>query len=319
VTIVAAVHYAQGKAASPIDLAGGSPPTAGFDWIGIHAPSDVEMATVARRYALHPLAVEDAVDGRQMPKIESYGEQLFLVARTATLIDGRIDYGETAIFIGRTFIITVRHGSARSHSPLRQQLETTPLLLGHGPDYVLHAILDYIVDAYFPIVNTIEEDVLAMEDRLLDGFLQHADVIQLFSLRHDVVRFQRMLGPMQEVARRLVNLEFPCIDANTMPYFRDVLDHVLRAEYRVSGLRDVLSSAIETSNLLEQQRQGAITRQLAAWAAILAVPTAIAGIYGMNFDRMPELRWTYGYPVILGVMAAICTGLYFRFKRSGWL
>ncbi|MFT3967075.1 MAG: magnesium/cobalt transporter CorA [Sphingobium sp.] len=323
-TIIAAVHYEKGAPSERIDLTAGggiseTPPETGFDWVGLFEPSEAEMKSVADRYGLHPLAVEDAVNGRQLPKLESYGEQLFLIARTASLVEGRIDYGETAIFLGRSFIVTVRHGSARSHTRLREQLETTPMLLGHGPDYVLHAILDYIVDGYFPIVNTIEEDVLAMEDRLLEGYLRHEDVVQLFSLRHDTVRFQRILGPMQEVARKLVNLDFPCIDDNTMPYFRDVLDHVLRAEYRVGGLREVLSSAIETSNLVEQQRQGEITRQLAAWAAILAVPTAIAGIYGMNFDFMPELRWKYGYFIVIGLMAVICGALYRRFKRTGWL
>lgn len=318
-TIVAAVHYEHGEPSAKIDIASDAVVETGFDWIGLFEPSEAEMAAVAHRYHLHPLAVEDALNGRQMPKLESYGDRLFLIARTASLVDGRIDYGETAIFVGRHFIVTVRHGSARSHTQLRELLETSPNLLGHGPDYVLHAILDYIVDGYFPIVNTIEEDVLAMEDRLLEGFLQHEDVVRLFTLRHDSVRFQRVLGPMQEVARRLVNLEFPCIDSNTMPYFRDVLDHVLRAEYRVTGLREVLSSAIETSNLVEQQRQGEITRQLAAWAAILAVPTAIAGIYGMNFEFMPELTWRYGYFVTVTVIAVACVGLYLRFKATRWL
>lgn len=318
-TIIAAVHYEEGRPASEIDIASGAVVESGFDWVGLFEPSEEEMAAVARRYHLHPLSVEDALNGRQLPKLDHYGSQLFLVASTASLTDGRIDYGETAIFLSRHFIVTVRHGSARSHQRLREQLETTPSLLGHGPDYVLHAILDFIVDGYFPIVDTIEEDVLAMEDRLLEGFLSHDDVVRLFTLRHDTVRFQRVMGPMQEVSRKLVNLEFPCIDANTMPYFRDVLDHVLRAEYRVSGLREVLSSAIETSNLVEQQRQGEITRQLAAWAAILAVPTAIAGIYGMNFEHMPELHWKYGYFFVLGVMGAICSALYMRFRRSGWL
>lgn len=319
-TIIAAVHYEKGASSEKIDLGRDhNPSPGGFDWVGLFEPSEEEMATVARRYNLHPLAVEDAISGRQLPKLESYGQQLFLIARTATLTGARIEYGETAIFLGRSFIVTVRHGSARTHSRLREQLETSPELLGHGPDYVLHAILDFIVDGYFPIVDTVEEDVLAMEDRLLEGFLRHEDVLQLFALRHDVIRFQRMLAPMQEVARKLVNLEFPCIDDNTMPYFRDVMDHVQRAEYRVGGLREVLSSAIETSNLLEQQRQSEITRQLAAWAAILAVPTAIAGIYGMNFANMPELQWKYGYFLVLALMLTICTSLYLRFKRSGWL
>jgi magnesium transporter len=319
VTVVAAVHYEEGRPSADIDIGSDVVSESGFDWIGLCDATKEEMAAVARRYHLHPLAVEDALNGRQLPKLETYGSDLFLIARTASLTDGHIDYGETAIFLGRNFVVSVRHGSARSHTRLREQLETSPNLLGHGPDYVLHAILDYIVDGYFPIVNTIEEDVLAMEDRLLEGYLRREDVTTLFTLRHDVVRFQRVLGPMQEVSRRLVNLEFPCIDQNTMPYFRDVLDHVLRAEYRVTGLREVLSSAIETSNLVEQQRQGEITRQLAAWAAILAVPTAIAGIYGMNFQFMPELHWKYGYFLVIGFMALTCTALFIRFKRSGWL
>lgn len=319
-TVIAAVRYENGQPARNFEVTGEPEPDApGFEWIGLFAPTAEELAAAARRYGLHPLAVEDAMDIQQMPKIESYGEQIFVVARTASLHEGRVTYGETSIFLGRHFILTVRHGSARAHTELREKLQHSPHLLGHGPDYVLHAILDFIVDGYFPIVNTIEEDVLAMEDRLLAGYLRHEDVVRLFTLRHDVVRFQRVLGPMQEVARRLAKLEFPCIDANIMPYFRDVLDHILRAEYRVTGLREVLSSAIETSNLVEQQQQGVITRQLAAWAAMLAVPTAIAGIYGMNFDVMPELRWKYGYFAVLGVMATVCATLYWRFKKSGWL
>lgn len=319
-TVIAAVHYEKGASVRPIDFGKDERLSeTGFDWIGLAEPSEAEMESVARRYHLHPLAVEDALHGRQIAKVESYGDQLFVIARTASLTDDRIAYGETAIFVGRYFIITVRHGSARSHTPLRAQLETSPNLLMHGPDYVLHAILDYIVDGYFPIVNTVEEDVLAMEENLLEGFLKREDILRLFALRHDIVRFQRTLGPMEEVARRLANLEFSCIDHNTQPYFRDVFDHVRRAEFRMSGLREVLSSVIETSNLVQQQQQGVITRQLAAWAAILAVPTAIAGIYGMNFDIMPELRWHYGYFAVLGVMGTICTTLYVRFKRSGWL
>jgi magnesium transporter len=319
-TIIAAKHYLDGKAAGPVDFAVDAPlPDSGFDWIGLFEPTADEIESVARRYGLHPLAVEDAACGRQMPKIELYGDQLFCVARTASLIDGAVVYGETAIFVSRNFIITVRHGSERVHTPLRAQLESNPTLLAHGPDYVLHAVLDYIVDGYFPIVDTIEEDVLAVEQGMIDSFLKRKDIVRLFTLRHDVIRFQRHLGPMEEVAARLSNLEFPCIDANTHPYFRDVLDHIRRAAFRMTGLREVLSSVIETSNLVEQQHQGEITRQLAAWAAILAVPTAIAGIYGMNFDNMPELRWDYGYFAVVGAMAVICVTLYIRFKRSGWL
>ena len=160
----------------------------------------------------------------------------------------------------------------------------------HGVDYVLHAILDFVVDGYLPMVETIEEEVLAMEHRAIDNFLGRHEINRIFTLRRELIRFQRVLGPMGEVAGKFVRQELPCIDAETRPYFSDVLDHVRRVQALVDGLREVLTSVFEFSNLLEQQRTGAITRQLAAWAAILAVPTAIAGIYGMNFEHMPELK-----------------------------
>jgi magnesium transporter len=184
---------------------------------------------------------------------------------------------------------------------------------------VLHAILDFIVDGYFEVIDMVEEQVLAMEDRALDSFLDRVQTARLFTVRRDLFRLTRILGPMEDLANRFINIDLPQVDANIDPYFRDLADHVRRVNYRVAGLRDTLTSVIETSGLLEQQRQGAITRQLAAWAAILAVPTAIAGIYGMNFDVMPELRWEYGYYAIVGVMVTICLSLYVRFKRAGWL
>lgn len=290
-----------------------------FVWIGICDPTDAEMRTLTAQYDLHPLAVEDAVNANQLPKVDVYGDQLFVVARTAQLHGDGIEYGETAIFVGHSHIISVRHGSARSHKALRQQLEAAPTLLVHGVDYVLHAILDYIVDGYLPIVETIEDEVLAMEQRTLDAFLGRDEVVRIFTLRRELIRFQRVLGPMSEVSGKIVRLDLPCIDVEAKPYFSDVLDHVRRVATMVDGLRDVLTSVFEFSNLLEQQRTGAITRQLAAWAAILAVPTAIAGIYGMNFEHMPELKTQYGYFVVLGVIALICSALYIRFRRVGWL
>ncbi|MET0376905.1 MAG: magnesium and cobalt transport protein CorA [Rhizorhabdus sp.] len=321
-TVVAAYLYRDGKRVREvtIDAKVDCPSDRSeFVWIGICDPSDEEMQTLKERYALHPLAVEDAVNAKQLPKVDIYGDQLFVVARTANLVGDQIDYGETAIFVGHSHIISVRHGSARSHKALREQLEAVPTLLVHGVDYVLHAILDYIVDGYLPIVDAIEESVLMMEQRSLDAFLGRDDITRIFTLRRQLTRFQRTLVPMGEVAAKLVRLELPCIDAESRPYFSDVSDHVRRVQAMVDGLLQVLTSVFEFSNLLEQQRTGAITRQLAAWAAILAVPTAIAGIYGMNFKHMPELETHYGYFVVLGVIVAVCMLLYFRFKRAGWL
>ncbi|HVF94200.1 MAG TPA: magnesium and cobalt transport protein CorA [Sphingomonas sp.] len=290
-----------------------------FVWIGLCDPTEAEMASLQAQYRLHPLAIEDAVNAQQLPKVDIYGDQLFVVARTAHLAGDEIAYGETAMFVGHSHIISVRHGSARSHRALRAQLEAAPTLLAHGVDYVLHAILDFIVDGYLPIVETIEDNVVTMEQRTLDAFLGRDDITRIFTLRRQLIRFQRVLGPMAEVAAKFVRLELPCIDADARPYFSDVLDHVRRVQTMVDGLLQVLTSVFEFSNLLEQQRTGAITRQLAAWAAILAVPTAIAGIYGMNFQNMPELKTQYGYFVVLAVIVAICTLLYVRFRAVKWL
>ena len=290
-----------------------------FAWVGLLEPTADELRVLQARFGLHPLAVEDALNANQMPKIEVYGEQLFVVARTAQLEHDEIRYGETDIFVGRHHIVTVRHGSARAHLELRHQLEAAPTHLRHGVDYVLHAVLDFIVDGYFPIVEAIEDEVLAMERRALDAFLTRDEVSRIFTIRGELMRFRRTLAPMEEVASRLEHHEMPCIDPEVRPYFRDVQDHARHAASLVDGLREVLSSVFEVSTLLEQQRQGEITRRLAAWAAILAVPTAVAGIYGMNFVFMPELHWRYGYFLVVVVIAVICAYLYSRFRRSHWL
>ena len=290
-----------------------------FVWIGLADPTEEELRTLQVRFNLHPLAVEDAFRAHQLPKVDVYGEQLFVVTRTAYLDGAHIGYGETHVFVGRGHIITVRHGSARAHSALREQLEATPMLLQHGVDYVLHAVLDFVVDGYPPIVSAIEAEVLEMERRALDAFLERDEVNRIFHLRRELMAFRRLLGPMGEVARRLEYLESPIIDDEVRPYFRDVLDHVHHVEAMVAGLLDVLTSVFDVSTLLEQQRQGSSTRKLASWAAILAVPTAIAGIYGMNFQNMPELTWRYGYFVVIAVIGTLCAALYLRFKQTKWL
>ena len=290
-----------------------------FVWIGIADPTEAELRTLQETYALHPLAVEDAFKAHQLPKVDVYGDQLFVVARTAYLEDDAIAYGETAVFVGHSHIISVRHGSTRAHTALRSDLEAAPMLLSYGVDYVLHAILDFITDGYLPMVETIELEVVEMEQRAVDNFLGRAEINRIFGLRRELMRFQRILVPMSEVAGKFVRLDLPCIDNEARPYFNDVLDHVRRVQLIVDDLREVLTSVFEFSNLLEQQRTGAITRQLAAWAAILAVPTAIAGIYGMNFDHMPELKTQYGYFVVLGVIASACSGLFIWFRHTKWL
>lgn len=320
--VVAAYLYRDGARVRsvPIDeKANCSEDKSEFVWIGIADPEADEMKALQDCYDLHPLAIEDAIAAHQLPKIDVYGDHLFVVARTARLEGEKIEYGETAIFVGSHFIITVRHGSPRTHTALREQLEKAPTLLMHGTDYLLHAVLDFIVDGYAPLVDSIEEEVLELESQAAGAFLSREDVNHIFSLRRELIRFQRILGPMGEVALKLARQDLPCIEPGARMYFSDVQDHVRRVQARVDGLCEALTSVFEFSTLLEQQRTGAITRQLAAWAAILAVPTAMAGIYGMNFANMPELHARYGYFAVITVMLGICTLLYARFRSAGWL
>jgi magnesium transporter len=321
-TVIAAKVYRDGRLLHDLDLSKDIPQlekSTDFVWIGLLEPDDGMLLKIQDRFGLHQLAVEDALDRKHLPKMETYGDHLFVVARTFHLENERIAYGNTAFFVGRQFIVTVRHGSMRAHNSIRNQLEATPWLLKQGPDFVLHEILDFIVDGYLEVIDLVEEQVLAMEDHAMEAFLDRAETARLFTTRRDLFRLRRVLGPMEDLANRFVNLDLPQIDDALDPYFRDLADHVRRVNYRVDGLRETLTSVIDTSGLLEQQRQGVITRQLAAWAAILAVPTAIAGIYGMNFKFMPELEWKYGYLIIVGGMASLCIGLYIRFRRVGWL
>jgi len=291
-----------------------------FFWLGLYEPTPGELEGIAKRFGLHPLAIEDALKANQLPKVEAYGDQLFVITRTANLDADTIHPGETAFFLGPHFIVSVRHGSARTHTDIRSRLETLPAKLAHGPDYVLYAVLDFIVDGYFPVIDAIEDRMLLVEESVMDTPLDAAEIRHLYAQRHEIIRFQRLVGMMKEVAGRLATEDdLPNIDPAVRPFFRDIWDHVQRAEFRLAGLRDIAASVIETNGMLEQQRQGVITRQLAAWAAILAVPTAIAGIYGMNFEHMPELGWTFGYPLIVAAMAGICLSLYWRFKHIGWL
>src|SRR5579872_6694486 len=227
-TVVAAYLYRAGKRLRAISIdekVDCAEDKSEFVWIGIADPNADELRRLQQTYNLHPLAVEDALKADQLPKVDIYGDQLFVVAMTAHLEDEAIAYGETAIFVGHSHIISVRSGSARAHSSLRDHLEATPTLLMHGVDYVLHAILDFIVDGYRPMVEEIEAEVLAMEQRTVDNFLDRHEINRIFALRRELIRFQRILAPMGEVAAKMVCAHLPCIDPETHPYFSDVLDH----------------------------------------------------------------------------------------------
>lgn len=321
-TVIASYYYNEGKRVREVAIderVAAEKSRSGFCWIGLTEPTKDELHSLQKTYGLHPLAVDNAMHPQCPPKLEVYNDELYVVANTAELDGDRIRYGKTAIFTGHNHLITVRHGTPGALGNLREQLEAAPAQFGKGVDYVLHAILHRIVDQYLPIFEMIEDDVLAMERRSLDDFLGREEVARIFGLRCELTRFQRTLGAMAELVRKLVRGHYPCIGAEVRPYFNDVADHVSRVQAMIDGLLQVLSTVFEFSSLLEAQRIGVITRQLAAWAAILAVPTAIAGIYGMNFKHMPELDTAYGYFVVLGAMTLICLFLFMRFKKAKWL
>ncbi len=321
-SVIAAYYYNEGKRVREVALDERIQLDMGrsdFCWIALREPIADELHMLQATYHLHPLAVGNVMHPIGPPKLEVYNGELYIVAQTAELVGDRIRYGKMAIFTGHNHLISVRHGNGGALGNLREQLEASPALFGQGVDYVLHAILHRIVDQYLPIFEMIEDGVLAMERRSLESFLGQQEIARIFELRGELTRFKRTLGAMAEVVRKLVRGHFPCISAEVRPYFNDVADHVDRVQSMVDGLLQNLSSVFEFSSLLEAQRTGVTTRQLAAWAAILAVPTAIAGIYGMNFKNMPELDTTYGYFVVLGVMTMFCLFLFVRFKMAKWL
>jgi magnesium transporter len=288
-------------------------------WIGLFEPSPDLLQRVQAQLNLHYLAIEDAAKAHQHPKIEQYGEALFIVARTAQLVRGRIAFGETHLFVGRGYVVSVRHGASTPYTPVRERCESCPALLSHGEDYILYAILDFIVDNYMPVLETLQKEVESIEGSVFSKRAKYVDVRRLHMIRRDLLRFRNSAVPLVEVCRRLEHAEVVAIDAAMQPLFRDVTDHVLRVQEEIDALREVLAFAFEASLMTGQAQQTAITRRLAAWAAMLAVPTAIAGIYGMNFEYIPELKWRYGYFLVMGIIGAMCGTLYWRFRRNDWI
>ena len=290
-----------------------------FICVDLFNPTEDDFTDYKERLGLHNLAIEDAMSSSQLAKLDLYDGQIFTILKTASLNGDCVEYGEMSFFLSGKFIIIVRHVELPGYQAFRTRLGNIPVSHRRGPDFVLHSVADFIVDSYLPLMQMIEDSVLELEEQMLESFLDREQITRIFRLRREVIHFQRVLGKMSEVMGKFVHLQIPCLSDEVKPYFNDVLDHLSRMDILVSSLIDVITSVFEASSLLEQQRQGVITRRLAAWAAILAIPTAIAGIYGMNFKNMPEVDSPYGYFIVLLVMALLSLYLYWRFKKSGWL
>ncbi|HZO58784.1 MAG TPA: magnesium/cobalt transporter CorA [Solirubrobacterales bacterium] len=291
-----------------------------FAWLGLYEPSAEEFDTVSREFGLHPLAVEDAVKAHQRSKVEIYEHTMLIVLKPVRYIDRDevVDIGEIALFVNPEFLISVRHGQPSPLKGVRERLEREPELVEHGPPGVMYAIVDRIVDDYEPVVEGLTNDIQEVEEQVFSpGRLNPAE--RIYYLEREVLDFTRAVSPLAPAVERLATRSHDLIPADLRPYFRDVHDHMLRVNGQVEQFRDLLSTALGANLTQINVRQNEDMRRITAWVAILAVPTAVAGIYGMNFQHMPELDWEYGYPTVLAVIAIACVYLYFRFRRAGWL
>ena len=320
--VVAASAYAGGRRVAdiPVEEAGAWARRPGHVvWIGLLEPSTELLRRMQSQFGLHDLAIEDAAKAHQRPKIEQYGDMLFIVARTAQMVEGRIAFGETHLFVGDGYVLSVRHGASVSYAAVRAHCEACPNTLSHGQDYIVYAILDFIVDNYMAVLEAIHAEVESIEDRVLSRTARQPQIERLYLLRRDLLRLRNGVVPLAEVCRRLEHADVLPHAPAMQPFLRDVSDHIRRLEEEIESLREVLSFAFEAGLMTGQVQQNDIIRKLAAWAAILAVPTAVAGIYGMNFEYMPELKWEYGYYAVLASVIGLCGFLYYRFRRDGWL
>jgi magnesium transporter len=291
-----------------------------FVWLGLYEPTSDEFDAVRAAFGLHELAVEDAVKAHQRPKLEVYDDSLFLVLKTARYLEDeeRVEFGEILVFAGESFVVHVRHGEATALSSVRRAVESRADLLRCGPGAVLHAVVDHVVDDYGPVIAGLENDIGEVE---LEVFSERGQnpVQRIYMLKREVLELHQAAAPLAEALEALHSRKFEVIHEDIREYFRDVHDHVLRVVERTTTFSDLLTSVLSANLTSVTVRQNEDMRRISAWVAMAAVPTMLAGIYGMNFEHMPELGWAAGYPLVLGVMAVICSLMYRFFRRSGWL
>ncbi|MFJ4923748.1 magnesium and cobalt transport protein CorA [Streptomyces sp. NPDC088725] len=299
----------------------------GFVWIGLHEPSQEEFAGVAELFALHRLAVEDAVTAHQRPKAELYDGTLFAVFKTVSYVEHTeltatsevVDTGELMVFTGRDFVITVRHGSHGSLGPLRETLEADPESLAKGPAAVLHAIADRMVDDYLGVTDALQDDMDAVETAVFSERPGRAEAGRIYQLKRELLELKRAVSPLDRPLRKLAAEPSRLLGPEIQKYFRDVTDHLARVTEQIAGFDNLLDSILQAHLAQVTVAQNEDMRKITAWAAVIAVPTMVCGVYGMNFEHMPELRWTYGYPFVLSVIAVACFGIHRVFRRNGWL
>lgn len=290
-----------------------------FVWVGLYEPGEGVLEKLQEEFNLHDLAVEDAHHAHQRPKIETYGQSLFIALHTAQSVDEHIRFGETHIFVGPRYLVTVRHGASSSYAAARLRMERAPEMLGHGPGAALYAVLDMVVDNFLPIVDEFSSALNALEkDIFAEDFRKHT-VRRLYDLKRELTRLRMAVAPLQDILGQLSRSRGGLIDEETQLYIRDVHDHTVRLNETTDTLREMLTTAVSVNLSLVTVRQGEIVKRLGAWAALLAAPTLITSWYGMNFVHMPELAGRWSYAVLVGVVAVVCGALYRMLKRARWL
>lgn len=290
-----------------------------FVWVGLHEPDEALLDHMQKQFGLHPLAIEDAHRAHQRTKIEAYGDSLFVAVHTAQMVHDKVDLGETHLFLGRNYLVSIRHGASASYAPARTQCESAPDLLALGPSYALYAVLDFVVDNYFPIVDAFQARLNALEHAVLAGDYRRHTIVQLYELKKQLVRLQLAMTPLQDILSQLVRLYPGLIRDEVRPYFRDVGDHATRINETAGMIREMLTSAMDVNLALVGVAQNEAFKRIAGWGLLLTAPMMIASWYGMNFHDMPELGMAHAYPVTAGATAALCILLHILLKRAKWL
>jgi magnesium transporter len=290
-----------------------------FVWVALRDPDPAEMAEMKAQFDLHELAVEDALTGSARPKVEEYGDSVFAVLQTLEPVDGELKVGEVYIFVGPNYVLSCRRHTERGFVEVRTRAEREPHLLKHGSGYVLYALMDAVVDRYFPVLEKLEDELEALEERIFDRSSPRANIEALYQLKQKLGTLKHATGPAVEAVGKLFGGRVPMVCAHMGEYFRDIYDHLIRLNQEIDTARDTIATAISVNISMIALQENETTKKLASYAALIAIPTLIVGIYGMNFEHMPELHWQFGYPLVLAVMAGIDFYLYYRFKHANWL
>ncbi len=291
-----------------------------FVWVALRDASSEELLTMQKEFGLHDLAVEDAHHGHQRPKVEEYGDTLFVVMHCIDRAQfDQLSVGEVNVFVGRNFVVSVRNRSGQSLLGVRERAEREPHFLRHGAGFVLYALMDAVVDRYFPIIDALESELEGIETQIFVRGSARANIEQLYGLKQRIMTVKHAVTPLMESTGKLWSGRVPAVCEGSRVYFRDVYDHLMRINSTLDNLRDTIGTAIQVNLSMVTIEESETTKRLAAWAGIFGVATAFAGIWGMNFEHMPELKWQYGYPAAVGLIALVCGWLYWRFRRVGWL